>query len=191
MHLEKKGIRILGIAESFMPSDILSVLAGIVMRRDLIIDGMIFGNTTVRGNDATEAIISMFKKINRNDINCILSRGTIISVLNIIDGKELYDTLKVPVVIVSELEKKGLKESSLHKFENGLTKVRLYSKVKERTDVKLKTGKYVQLRSWGMSIREASLLVNSVTLQGSKPEPIRIARLAARAFRSNLYKRES
>ena len=175
----------MGIAESFMPSDVESVLAGVVMRRDLVIDGLIFGNTTVKGNDATEAITSMFKRIDRKDINCILSRGTIISILNIIDGEELYDTLKVPVVIVSELEKKGLKENSLRKFENGLTKVRLYGKVKESTKVKLKTGKYVQLRSWGMSTREASLLVNSVTLQGSKPEPVRIAALAARAFRSN------
>lgn len=53
LHLEKKGIRILGVAESFVESDSRSVLAGVVMRRDLVIDGLMFGQTTIKGNDST------------------------------------------------------------------------------------------------------------------------------------------
>ena len=57
------------------------MLAGVVMRRDFIIDGLIFGNTTVRGNDSTEIIVSMLRRMKRNDINCILLGGTIMSIL--------------------------------------------------------------------------------------------------------------
>ena len=42
-HAEKRGIRALGIAESFRKTSAYSTLAGIVMRRDLEIDGMVFG----------------------------------------------------------------------------------------------------------------------------------------------------
>ena len=58
------------------------------MRRDFIIDGLIFGKTTVRGNDSTEIIVSMFRRMKRNDINCILLGGAIISILNIVDGQD-------------------------------------------------------------------------------------------------------
>jgi uncharacterized protein len=185
LHLEKKGIRIFGIAESFVQSDFRSVLAGVVMRRDLVIDGLTFGQTTIKGNDSTQVIISMFTRMNRNDINCILLGGTIISVLNIIDGQDLANTIQIPVVAVSAVQKKGLKQENLLNFENGETKFRLYSSVKESTEVKLWTGKTVQVRNWGISIDEARSLINTITLQGSRPEPIRIAALAAREFRKS------
>lgn len=187
LHLEKKGIRILGIAESFVESDSRSVLAGVVMRRDLVIDGLLFGQTTIKGNDSTQVILSMFERFNRNDINCILLGSTIISILNIIDGKELANTTQIPVVAVSAVQEKGLNPENLLNFENGETKHRLFSSVKESTKVTLWTGKTVQVRNWGISIDEAHSLINSITLQGSRPEPIRVAVLAARAFRNSYF----
>ena len=47
-HTEMKGIRVLGIAESFRKTNACSTLAGIVMRRDLVIDGMVFGNVRLQ-----------------------------------------------------------------------------------------------------------------------------------------------
>ena len=64
-HAEKRGIRVLGIAESFKKTSICSTLAGIVMRRDLIIDGMIFGNVTIEGNDSTQNILSMYRSLKK------------------------------------------------------------------------------------------------------------------------------
>ncbi len=40
IHYSKKGIRVLAIAESFERHDKKSILAGIVMRRDLVVDGI-------------------------------------------------------------------------------------------------------------------------------------------------------
>ena len=56
-HTEKRGIRVLGIAESFRKTSTCSTLAGTVMRRDLIIDGFVFGNATIEGNDSTQNIV--------------------------------------------------------------------------------------------------------------------------------------
>jgi len=182
-HIEKKGIRVFGISESFAMSDVRSILAGVVMRRDLIIDGLIFGNTTIRGNDSTEIIVSMFRRMKRNDINCILLGGTIISILNIVDGQELYDTTKVPVIAISSRETRGLRENNLRTFEDGEIKCKLYNALKASEQLTLRTGKAVNYRNWGISSRDVSVLLNDLTLQGARPEPIKVASIAARAHR--------
>ena len=53
MYLPKKGLRALGIAESFSGRG-HSILAGIVMRKDLKIDGFAFSRVTMGGMDATD-----------------------------------------------------------------------------------------------------------------------------------------
>ena len=186
-HIEKKGIRIFGVSESFAGSDLRSVLAGVVMRRDFIIDGLIFGKTTVRGNDSTEIIVSMFRRMKRNDINCILLGGTIISILNIVDGQELYDTTKIPVIAVSSRETRGLRENNLRTFEDGNIKCKLYNALKASEQITLRTGKTINFRNWGISSRDVSVLLNDLTIQGARPEPIKVASLAARAHRGMMH----
>ena len=62
MHIPKKGIRALGIAESYTGCE-RSTLAGVVMRKDLRIDGFSFGSVTVGGVDATETVIQMIQDL--------------------------------------------------------------------------------------------------------------------------------
>ena len=75
LHLEKNGIRGLAISESFRQDSEKSVLAGIIMSNDFVIDGFVLGNTTIKGDDATDQIISMYKKLDRPDICYILISG--------------------------------------------------------------------------------------------------------------------
>ena len=89
LHLEKKGLRGLAIAESFTQDSKKSILAGVVMPRDFVIDGFVFGNATLAGDDATESILSMYKKLNRPDISYLLISGIIISMYNIVDLKKI------------------------------------------------------------------------------------------------------
>jgi len=63
LHLEKQGIRGLAIAESFSQTSKKSVLSGIVMSTDLVIDGFVFGHSTVEGDAATDAVLSMYEKL--------------------------------------------------------------------------------------------------------------------------------
>jgi endonuclease V-like protein UPF0215 family len=178
----KKGIRILGVAESFTKTSICSTLGGIVMRRDLVIDGIVFGNTTIEGNDATQNILSMYESLRRNDINCIMLECLAISLYNIIDGKELEENTKVPVLAITFKESEGLENAIKHHFSNDSEMIlEQYSKLGQRDKILLWTGKNLFIRYWGISLKEASTIVNFFTLQGSIPEPIRIAKLAARA----------
>ena len=66
MHLPKKGLRVFGIAESYT-GRVRSTLAGVVMRKDLRIDGFSFGSVAVGGMDATDEIIRMIEILKQDE----------------------------------------------------------------------------------------------------------------------------
>jgi uncharacterized protein len=186
LHAEKRGIRVLGIAESFKASKSNSTLAGVIMRRDLIIDGIVFGSVTIKGNDSTQNILSMVGSLKRSDVNCIMLDGLIISIYNIIDAEEINERAGIPLIAITFRDSHGLEETIRRHFPNDSLKLEQYHKLGQREKMVLKTGKLIFVRCWGLNSREALSIINSFTLQGSIPEPIRIAKLAARAMmRSN------
>ena len=113
----------LGIAESFKKSSKKSTLAGVVMRRDLIIDGMAYGTATIEGDDATNSIISMHRLLARDDINCILLDGLVISMYNIIDGEQVAGETGLPVIAITFENSKGLENSIRHHFDDWQNKL--------------------------------------------------------------------
>jgi endonuclease V-like protein UPF0215 family len=186
VHPEKKGIRVLGIAESFKKSSKKSTLAGVVMRRDLIIDGMAYASATIGGDDATNSIISMHRSFGRDDINCILLDGLVISMYNIIDGEQVAGETGLPLIAITFEDSKGLEGSIKHHFDDWNDKLVQYQKLGLRQRVTLNTGKNLFIRYWRVSQRSAVTILNSFTLQGSIPEPIRVAKLAARSYANAL-----
>jgi endonuclease V-like protein UPF0215 family len=186
VHPEKKGIRVLGIAESFKKFTKKSILAGVVMRRDLIIDGMAYGTSTIEGNDATNSIISIHRSLARDDINCILLDGLVISMYNIIDGEQVAGETALPVIAITFEDSKGLEDSIKRHFDDWQDKLVQYQKLGRRERVTLKTGKKLFIRCWRVNQRRAVAILNSFTLQGSIPEPIRVAKLAARSYANAL-----
>ncbi|MFN3621970.1 MAG: DUF99 family protein [Nitrososphaerales archaeon] len=181
VRVEKRGIRALGIAESFRVGLLKrSCLAGVVMRADLVVDGFVFGSATIGGDDATDAVIGMFYRLERNDINVIILRGVIISFFNIIDLEKVYFDTNVPVIGLTFEESEGLDEHIKHHFpQNWQHKIQQYHKVGERKKLKLKTGSTLFIRAVGLDEKQATQILNRFTLQGAIPEPVRVAHLLA------------
>lgn len=183
IHLEKKGLRGLAIAESFKHGDKKSKLAGIVMRRDYVIDGFVFGSCTVEGDDATDAIIKMHAKLERADINFILISGMIIALYNVIDIKQITKETRLPVIGVTYKTSSGIKDAIEHHFPNSSkSKITQYEKLGTRSQIKLPTGHTIYIRTEGCTTKEAQKILNDFTLQGSVPEPLRIAHLLANSL---------
>lgn len=186
-HPEKRGIRIFGIAESFKKSNSTSTLGGVVMRRDLIVDGIVFGSATLKGDDSTKNIYGMFRSLQRDDINCIMLDGLIISLYNIIDGEKLNNITGLPIIAITFEDSRGLEEHIRHHFlEKSEMKLEQYRKLGNRDQVRLRTDKSLYIRYWGLSLKGALNTLNAFTLQGSIPEPIRVAKLLARAHRNSI-----
>jgi endonuclease V-like protein UPF0215 family len=186
IHLNKPAIRVLGIAESFIRGRTHSCLAGAVMRADLRVDGIFFGKATVGGDDGTDAIIQIYESLDRSDVNALILSGCVISWFNIIDPKEVFEAIKKPVICLTYEESEGL-EGHIQKYFPGSDKVQRYNLLGARELIRLKTGYEVYIRALGLGIEESRILLNKFTLDGRVPEPIRLARLAARAV---LYSNE-
>ena len=181
LHIEKKGLRGLAIAESFQEGDKISTLAGVVMRRDFIIDGFVFGQTTIEGNDATDSILQMYKKLHRDDISFLIISGLIISMYNIVNIKKIWNELKIPIIGVTYEDSNGIEAALKYHFpESHASKLEEYHKLGQRTKISLHTGHDLYVRIEGCTIDETKNLLNALTIQGSIPEPLRVAHMLAR-----------
>ena len=183
LRLEKKGLRGLAIAESFTKSSTKSVLAGVVMRRDFVIDGFVFGSTTIAGDDATNEILDMYERLGRPDISYVLISGIIISMYNIIDIKKIHDALKIPIIGVTYEDSTGITDAIKHHFpDNYESKIKKYEKIGNREKISLHTSYDVFVRNEGCTTKEVKKLLDELTLQGSLPEPLRVAQLLAKTM---------
>lgn len=181
LHLEKKGIRGLAIAESFNPDSTTSILSGIVMRRDFIIDGFVFGHTSLKGDDATDVILKMYDDLRRSDINYILISGLIISMYNIIDIEKLFHSLKIPIISITYNDSLGIENALKHHFPDSFeSKINIYQKLAKRKKITLRTSHDVFVRKEGCALSDVKHLLDEITLQGAIPEPIRVSQLLAR-----------
>jgi endonuclease V-like protein UPF0215 family len=180
MHVAKKGLRVLGIAESFRGRD-RSVLAGVVMRRDRVIDGVEIGEVTVGGMDATAAVIGLFFDFEREDVNLIMLSGCIIAWYNIIDPAAVHAATGVPVVVVTYEDSEGLEEEIAAHFPGDEERAAAYRRLGGRLPLHLSNGYTAYIRPAGIDDDTAGKLVDAFTLEGRIPEPLRVARLAARA----------
>ncbi len=184
VHVHKKGIRALGISESFVKGvSESSVLAGVVMRGDMVVDGFSFSRARVGGMDATQKIMDMYQALERDDINLLLLNGCVISWYNVVDLHHLAETIGLPLICVTYEESEGLERYFEELFpEDWRSRVEVYHKNGARTSMKLQTGHIIYARFLGMNEEEALRVLNRFTLHGAVPEPLRIARLLARAL---------
>jgi len=180
LHLNKPALRTLGIAESYVRTCPSSRLAGVVMRADLRVDGVAFARATVGGNDATEGVLKIYELLGRSDINAMILSGAVISWFNVIDIQEVFDIIRKPVICLTYEESPGLERYICEYFPDSEEKILRYRRLGQREMVSLKTGYEVYIRALGATPEDARVLLNKFTLDGRIPEPVRVARLAAR-----------
>jgi len=185
VHPNKRAIRVLGIAESFRKGDSRSILAGVVMRSDLVVDGVCLGRATVGGDDASSSILGMDRRLDRQDVNAIMLSGCIISHYNIVDVDAVAKKTARPVICLTYRESAGIEDSIRLQFEHPERKVARYRALGERTRMTLRTGQAVFARLASISEPDARLVIESFTLQGGVPEPVRLAKLLAHGVRAS------
>lgn len=144
-------------------------------------DGLAFSQATVGGDDATEAVLEIYEGLCREDVNVLILSGAVISWFNIIDIQQVFERVERPVVSLTYEESSGLEDHIRRHFSDPEEKLRRYERLGARERVRLGTGYDVYIRSAGASTRAARALLDRFTLEGRIPEPVRLARLAARA----------
>lgn len=176
----KPGTRALGIAESYCGET--STLAGCVVRANRVVDGFVFGRCTVGGTDATDTIIGLFDRLGREDIHYLMVAGIAPAWFNVVDLHRVHDVTNCPTISVTFEESEGL-ETTLHREFDGEAAASRLSQYRSQPDRRaVDVGEEtVYVRSVGLDATEADSVVRAFTPEGGRPEPVRIARLAARA----------
>lgn len=183
----KAGARALGVAESFAgrdDEDGESVLAGALVRPDRVVDGFGFATCTVGGTDATAEVASLFDRLDREDVRCVLVAGVAPAWFNVLDLASLAEAVERPVLSVSFEDSEGLEPAIREHFDGAERERRLttYRDLPPRREVAL-DGDRVFVRAVGVDADTARETVRALTPEGGRPEPLRVARQAARAVR--------
>jgi len=184
----KAGVRALGVAESYQADT--STLGGAVVRADRVVDGFVFGQCTVGASDATASVIEMIERLDRPDVQYVLVAGIAPAWYNILDIRAISESVDRPVLSVSFADSDGLEPALRSAFAGEALTERLtiYRDQPERQAVEL-DGETVYVRAVGCSDSEAKRIVRAFTPEGGRPEPLRVARAAARAVET--VRRES
>jgi endonuclease V-like protein UPF0215 family len=177
----KPGSRALGIAESFRRDADHSTVAGVVTRTSRVVDGVAFSTATVGGTDVTEAVVDVFSKLDREDIQYLLVGGIALSWYNVVDLRAVADTTDLPVLSVTFEASDGLEEPLRAAFEGQELTERLETYRNQPERYRVTVGdEVVYVRSVGIDVGRARDVVRGFTPEGGRPEPVRVARLAAR-----------
>jgi len=176
----KSGVRAVGIAESYAGAE--STLAAAVVRRDRVVDEFAFARCTVGGTDATDAVCRLLADLDRPDVRVVLLAGIAPAWYNVLDLPTIHGAVDRPVCAVSFEASEGLAPALRREFDGDALADRLdvYERQPPRRPVDV-NGERVWVRAVDCCPERAAEFVRAFTPEGGRPEPLRVARLAARA----------
>jgi len=178
----KAGVRALGVAESYR--DERSTLAGTVVRASRVVDGFVFSTCTVGGSDATDAVCAMVDRLDREDVRYLLLAGIAPAWFNVLDLSRIHESTGLPTLSVTFEASPGLESAIRDAFDDDdivADRLDTYRAQPDRRPVSV-NDETVYVRSVGVSDNEAADVVRAFTPEGGRPEPLRVARLAARGL---------
>ncbi len=178
----KKEIRVLGVDDAPFEKfkDEKTALIGAVFRGGSYIEGVLKEEILVDGDDSTEKIISMVEKTrHKGHLRVIMRSGITFGGLNIADVKRIYESTKLPVLVVTrKLPDLSRMKNAIKKVENSDEKIRRLLAAGGLFEVD-RGGKKIVIQKIGVSLEDAKSIVKQSTVRGLIPEPIRAAHLIA------------
>jgi endonuclease V-like protein UPF0215 family len=148
-----------------------------------VADGFGFTDCTVGGTDATERVVDLWERVGREDVRYLFLAGVAPAWFNVLDLPAIGDAAGVPVLSVSFEASRGLEGALREQFSGDDLDARLetYRRQPAREELSV-NAETVFVRSYGLGEdTEPGEVVRAFTPEGGRPEPLRVARLAARA----------
>lgn len=180
----KPGVRALGIAESVVGTT--SVHCGAVVTARGRLDGLAFESRPVGGLEATDAVADLWAALDRADVRFLLIGGVAPAWYDVLDLPAIAARVPVPLLAIT-FERGGDLAPHLETQFGGpalAERRRRYRSLTAPTAVDVGDDT-VYVRSWNLVDRDPADVCRHFTLDGGRPEPIRVARLAARARHAN------
>lgn len=146
------------------------------------IDGAAFGSCTVGGLDSTDAIVGIWRTIDREDVRVLIVSGIAPAWFNLVELDRLAASVPVPVLALSFEASDGLETAIREHFDGQEAARRLerYRALPPRQRVRV-DGEQIFVREAHPTDVDLGTILEAFTIDGRRPEPVRTARLLARA----------
>ncbi|MDY6941507.1 MAG: DUF99 family protein [Pseudomonadota bacterium] len=144
------------------------------------LDGVLSGTVRRDGINATATLIHMIENSHYQDhLQAVFLQGIALAGFNIIDLARLHRALGLPIVVVARKrpDLASIRSALLERVPGGQRKWALIERLPPMTPA---AGVFIQ--TLGLTLEEATTLVERFALHGKLPEPIRTAHLVARGI---------
>ena len=183
----KSEIRVLGIDDGkFIPHSKGSVIIiGVVYRGVSIFEGLMHTNITIDGLDATKKIANMIKNSPYfQEIRVILLDGISFGGFNIVDLKELFENLDVPIIsIVRDKPDLNKIKKALRNLPDFNKRWQIIRNAGTLYEVRIENGKNpVYVQTVGILIENVRKILKMTSTISNVPEPLRVAHVIASQF---------
>ncbi|MFN3805141.1 MAG: DUF99 family protein [Pyrobaculum sp.] len=177
----------MAIAESFKLEDGVSIYAGVLARRDGVVEEVAFDMAKLGGRDGTEAAMRILDRLLRPDVSMVMLDGCVVSFYNWIDGEALWRRYGKPVACYVFESPEGRVEAAARKlFQDWEERVEAYRRLGPPAPYLSRRGYRLYVRAWGIDPRDAGRAAEVCTKFGKMPEPIRVAKIVAGGVRQFL-----
>lgn len=184
MRAMKDQVRVLGVDDSpFEFGDQRSLVVGALVRAPNYLEAVMRTEVEVDGDDATDRLVEMVEGSRyAEQVALVIVDGIALAGFNVIDMESFHERAGMPIATVTrdEPDMAGI-ESALRKhFTDWEMRLSLVTRVPLRP---LDTGhKPLYASVVGMGWADFARLVQTMTVRGVVPEPVRIAHLVSAAM---------
>jgi uncharacterized protein len=179
----KRQVRVLGIDDAPFSFGRGKVpIVGVVVRLPSYVEGVMMSEVTIDGDDADQAIKDLLSDSRyKEQIRLVMIDGIAFGGFNVIDIDDLSQATGIPFCTVTR-DHPDLSSMRAALQKNFADWERRFEIVERHALNEVRTGPgSVFVSISGISIEEADELLQGSTLQGSIPEPLRLAHLIATA----------
>lgn len=160
-------------------------MVGVVYSAPNYVEGILRTSVEIDGTDATDRILSLLRGSPFLDgVRAVLLDGIAVGGFNLVDLNRLYAGVRRPVVTVTRHPPDfPAIQSALRKYfpRDAAARWRVV-KAHPLFRVPVSEGNPLQVSAVGCTRAEAAAVVRRTTVRGNLPEPLRLARLIARAL---------
>lgn len=180
----KSGIRTMGFDDGdFAFQDATAPVAGVVMRGASYVEGVVSGQVTVDGADATTVLRGILQRSRFTEqLHAVLLDGIALGGFNVVDPRVLHRSLDVPVLTVTRgtPEREGIRAALREHVDAWEPRWEVLDACWPEP-IETRDGT-VSVHAEGMSHDDVAALLERTTARGLLPEPLRVAHLVASAW---------
>jgi len=171
---------VIGFDDAPFPADYVGNVKVVgTMFADSRLDGVLIGEVEKDGLDADEKLIELVAQSKfAPNLHLVMLQGIALAGFNVVDVFALHQQLDLPVLVVSrrQPDMDAIREALLTKVRGGKEKWAVIEKLGP-----MEPAGSVYVQRVGITLDQAARVVKRLAVEGSIPEPLRVAHLIAGA----------